>query len=93
MANNAPAKATANIGVVGMAVMGSNLARNLASRTGNTVAIYNRSAEKTHTLVAEQELGVAPTLVLLADQVIARHPDVLDPTTHRGARCVHRGHL
>ena len=34
--------AKANIGVVGMAVMGSNLARNLASREGNTVAIYNR---------------------------------------------------
>lgn len=43
----------ANIGVVGLAVMGSNLARNLASREGNTVAIYNRSAEKTHSLVAE----------------------------------------
>ncbi len=28
----------ANIGVVGLAVMGSNLARNLASREGNTVA-------------------------------------------------------
>ena len=34
--------ASANIGVVGLAVMGSNLARNLASREGNTVAIYNR---------------------------------------------------
>ncbi|WP_263598690.1 NADP-dependent phosphogluconate dehydrogenase, partial [Microbacterium gallinarum] len=33
--------------------MGSNLARNLASREGNTVAIYNRSHEKTDTLVAE----------------------------------------
>lgn len=33
----------ANIGVVGLAVMGSNLARNLASREGNTVAVYNRS--------------------------------------------------
>ncbi|WP_220032992.1 NAD(P)-binding domain-containing protein, partial [Curtobacterium sp. MCPF17_046] len=26
---------TANIGVIGLAVMGSNLARNLASREGN----------------------------------------------------------
>ena len=33
--------------------MGSNLARNLASRDGNTVAVYNRSPEKTHTLLAE----------------------------------------
>ncbi|WP_396652862.1 NAD(P)-binding domain-containing protein, partial [Microbacterium sp.] len=39
--------AAANIGVVGLAVMGSNLARNLASREGNTVAIFNRSYEKT----------------------------------------------
>jgi 6-phosphogluconate dehydrogenase len=46
-------EATANIGVVGLAVMGSNLARNLASREGNTVAVYNRSREKTDTLVAE----------------------------------------
>ncbi len=41
----------ANIGVVGLAVMGSNLARNLASREGNTVAIYNRSHDKTQHLV------------------------------------------
>ncbi|MDY0911036.1 NADP-dependent phosphogluconate dehydrogenase [Microbacterium sp. CFBP9034] len=41
------------MGVVGLAVMGSNLARNLASREGNTVAIYNRSREKTDTVLAE----------------------------------------
>jgi 6-phosphogluconate dehydrogenase len=34
-----------------MAVMGSNLARNLASREGNTVAIFNRSYEKTQTVL------------------------------------------
>ena len=45
--------AIANIGVVGLAVMGSNLARNLASREGNTVAVFNRSHEKTDTLLAE----------------------------------------
>jgi 6-phosphogluconate dehydrogenase len=49
----AEASGTANIGVVGMAVMGSNLARNLASRSGNTVAVYNRSPERTRKLVAE----------------------------------------
>lgn len=54
--------ATANIGVVGLAVMGSNLARNLASREGNTVAIFNRSPEKTRTLVAEHpEAGFVAT--------------------------------
>ena len=42
----------ANIGVVGLAVMGSNLARNLASRDGNTVAIFNRSPEKTRELAS-----------------------------------------
>ncbi|WP_425305860.1 NADP-dependent phosphogluconate dehydrogenase [Agromyces archimandritae] len=48
-----PATGTANIGVVGLAVMGSNLARNLASRDGNTVAVFNRSPERTRTLVSE----------------------------------------
>ena len=45
--------AQANIGVVGLAVMGSNLARNLASRAGNTVAVYNRSPERTRLLTTE----------------------------------------
>lgn len=52
----------ANIGVVGLAVMGSNLARNLASREGNTVAVYNRTHAKTAELVAEHpEAGFVPT--------------------------------
>ncbi|MET0976316.1 MAG: NADP-dependent phosphogluconate dehydrogenase, partial [Leifsonia sp.] len=55
------AEAQANIGVVGLAVMGSNLARNLASREGNTVAVFNRSPEKTQTLLAEHpEAGFVP---------------------------------
>ncbi|MEB0306996.1 MULTISPECIES: NADP-dependent phosphogluconate dehydrogenase [unclassified Cryobacterium] len=33
--------------------MGSNLARNLASREGNTVAVYNRSYVRTQTLMTE----------------------------------------
>lgn len=41
----------ANFGVVGMAVMGRNLALNVESR-GYTVAIYNRSADKTEDVVA-----------------------------------------
>jgi 6-phosphogluconate dehydrogenase len=54
--------ATANIGVVGLAVMGSNLARNLASREGNTVAIFNRSYEKTQALMDEHpEAGFVPS--------------------------------
>ena len=42
----------ANIGVVGMAVMGSNLARNLAHH-GYTVAIYNRTFAKTQQVLAD----------------------------------------
>ncbi len=53
--------AAANIGVVGLAVMGSNLARNLASREGNTVAIFNRSYEKTQSVLdAHPEAGFIP---------------------------------
>jgi len=40
----------ADIGVIGMAVMGQNLARNMESR-GYTVGVYNRTAEKTRELV------------------------------------------
>ncbi|GAA2706838.1 NADP-dependent phosphogluconate dehydrogenase [Micromonospora olivasterospora] len=43
---------TAQIGVTGLAVMGRNLARNLA-RNGFTVAVHNRSPERTRSLVAE----------------------------------------
>lgn len=41
----------ANFGVVGMAVMGRNLALNIESR-GYKVAIYNRSKEKTEDVIA-----------------------------------------
>ncbi len=44
--------AVADIGVVGMAVMGSNLARNLA-RNGFTTALNNRTHSKTVEVVAE----------------------------------------
>ena len=53
--------ALANIGVVGLAVMGSNLARNLASREGNTVAVFNRSYGRTQELLEEHpEAGFVP---------------------------------
>src|SRR3954465_11860596 len=42
----------AQIGVTGLAVMGRNLARHLA-RNAHTVALHNRSPEKTKTLVEE----------------------------------------
>ncbi len=43
---------TAQIGVTGLAVMGRNLARNLA-RHGYRVALHNRTFERTQSLVAE----------------------------------------
>jgi 6-phosphogluconate dehydrogenase len=42
----------ADIGVTGLAVMGRNLARNLA-RHGHVVALHNRSPERTRSLVKE----------------------------------------
>lgn len=46
----ATAERLADIGVVGMAVMGSNLARNFASK-GHTVALYNRSPQRTRAVM------------------------------------------
>ena len=55
----------AQVGVIGLAVMGSNLARNFASR-GHTVAVYNRTVTKTqafHTdFGADGTFIAAPTL-------------------------------
>ncbi|AQP44903.1 NADP-dependent phosphogluconate dehydrogenase [Tessaracoccus flavus] len=47
-----PAEQLANVGVIGMAVMGSNLARNLA-RNGHRVALYNRTTAKTDGVMAD----------------------------------------
>ena len=44
--------ATATIGVTGLAVMGRNLARNLA-RNGHTVAVHNRTNSRTTSLIDE----------------------------------------
>ncbi|MFJ7157095.1 NADP-dependent phosphogluconate dehydrogenase [Streptomyces sp. NPDC101118] len=50
--DSTPQQGNAHIGVTGLAVMGSNLARNLA-RNGFTVAVHNRTAAKTRALVEE----------------------------------------
>ena len=49
--NAVPTSPSADVGVFGMAVMGSNLARNFASR-GYTVALLNRTPGRTRTLMA-----------------------------------------
>ncbi|MEV4760903.1 NADP-dependent phosphogluconate dehydrogenase [Micromonospora sp. NPDC049559] len=67
----ATAPATAQIGVTGLAVMGRNLARNLA-RHGYTVAVHNRSPERTRSLVAEHgDEGTFVPAESLADFVAA----------------------
>ena len=43
---------TAQFGVFGLATMGQNLARNIASR-GVPVALYNRTAARTDTMMRE----------------------------------------
>lgn len=60
----------ADIGVVGLAVMGSNLARNFA-RNGNTVAVYNRSPEKTRAFMADYGSGEAAEGNFIASESIA----------------------
>jgi 6-phosphogluconate dehydrogenase len=52
MSSDSPTTATANIGVSGLAVMGRNLARNLA-RHGHTVALHNRTQARTDALVEQ----------------------------------------
>ncbi len=44
------------IGVIGLAVMGKNLALNIESR-GYTVSVYNRSREKTDDLIQNEAVG------------------------------------
>lgn len=52
------------IGVIGLAVMGKNLAWNIESR-GFTVSVYNRSKEKTDEMVQESEgKNIFPTYTL-----------------------------
>ena len=47
---------TADIGVIGLAVMGENLVLNMASR-GFTVAVYNRTASKVDAFLAARAAG------------------------------------
>ncbi|UOQ58864.1 NADP-dependent phosphogluconate dehydrogenase [Leucobacter allii] len=55
--------------------MGANLARNLASREGNTVAILNRSPQRTEALVAEHpEAGFVPAVDYAGFAAALRRP-------------------
>lgn len=83
--------AQANIGVVGLAVMGSNLARNLASREGNTVAVYNRTYARTETLIGEHpEAGFIPakTIQEFADSLAKPRTALIMVQAGRGTDAV-----
>ncbi|MCE0487193.1 NADP-dependent phosphogluconate dehydrogenase [Ornithinimicrobium sediminis] len=64
--------AKAQVGVIGLAVMGSNLARNFASH-GHTVALYNRTTARTDEMMvaygAEGAFLAAPTLEEFVDSL------------------------
>ena len=60
--SESPTTGTAQIGVTGLAVMGSNLARNFANH-GYTVALHNRSVAKTDALLAEHGIGWQRTIL------------------------------
>ncbi len=67
------------IGVVGMAVMGRNLALNIESR-GYTVSVFNRSREKTEEVIAEN-----PGKKLVPP--ITQYKSLLNPSKHHVVSC------
>ena len=69
----------ADIGLVGLGVMGANLALNMAEK-GYSVAVYNRTASKTDAFVAE-----AGNLAPASDRL--RHTSrIWSPPSRRRAR-------
>ena len=68
-------EATADVGVMGLAVMGANLARNLA-RHGHTVALFNRTPARTQALVTAHgdEGSFVPTETVLQFVASLRRP-------------------
>src|ERR1700741_3098529 len=78
--------ATAQIGVTGLAVMGSNLARNFAHH-GYTVALHNRSIAKTDAL----DRAHGPAGQFVRSETIAEFLDALEKP-RRGLIMVKAGH-
>jgi len=76
----------ADIGVTGLAVMGRNLARNLA-RHGHAVALHNRSAERTRALVREHgdEGTFVPSETMAGFVATLRRPRVVIIMVKAGA--------
>lgn len=66
------------IGVVGMAVMGRNLALNIESR-GYTVSVFNRSREKTEEVIAENRAS--------SWFLTIQYKSSLNPSKHHAVSC------
>ncbi len=66
------------IGVVGMAVMGRNLALNIESR-GYTVSVFNRSREKTE--------EVLPKIQARSWFLTIQYKSLLNPSKHHAVSC------
>ncbi len=71
----------ADIGLVGLGVMGANLALNMAEK-GYSVAVHNRTTSKTDAFVANagslaEKLTPCPTLTALAEAVDPPRPVVI----------------
>ena len=72
--SDSPDSTKAQIGVTGLAVMGSNIARNFA-RNGYTVALHNRSVAKTDALLAALVCTIALMSCTDEDAVVSSSPD------------------
>lgn len=66
------------IGVIGLAVMGKNLALNIESK-GYSVSVYNRSREKTDALLEEAKGKI------LSEHIVLKN--LLIPWKNRGKFC------
>ena len=99
MSTFTPEKASADIGVYGLGVMGANLARNLA-RNGYATAVFNRTPARTEKLMAEHgdEATFVPASTLedfiaVPARTPCRHHDgpsrSLDGRRHGAARRPH----
>ena len=62
---------TADIGIIGLAVMGENLVLNMASR-GYTVAVYNRTTSKVDAFLAGRAAGKAILGAWSAQELVAK---------------------
>ena len=76
MSDSNPTTGTAQIGVTGLAVMGSNIARNFAHH-GYTVALHNRSIARTDTLLSEH--GSEAVAVMQAIKAALDPAGVMNP--------------